>query len=138
MGRTVLAVVAGLVVALLAMVSVEFLALQLWPPPPGFVLEDEADLARLVELATPAKKAAVVFGWALASFLGGWVAARVSHRHRTGAAVAIGVLVVAGVVFNAANIPHPMWMNVLGVLLPVPMALLAARLATKRAAPAAA
>jgi hypothetical protein len=138
MGRTVLAVVAGLVVALLAMVSVEFLALQLWPPPPGFVLEDEADLARLVALATPAKMAAVVFGWALASFLGGWVAARLSHRHRIGAAVAIGVLVVAGVVFNAANIPHPMWMNVLGVLLPLPLALLAARLATKRAAPAAA
>jgi uncharacterized membrane protein len=137
MGRTVLAVVAGLVVALLAMMAVEFLALQLWPPPPGFVLENEADLASLVEMATPAKKVAVVFGWALASFLGGWVAARLSHRHRKVAAVAVAGLVVIGVVFNAANIPHPMWMNVLGVLLPVPLALLAARLANKRAAPVA-
>lgn len=137
MGRTVLAVVAGLVVALLAMIAVEFLALQLWPPPAGLVLENEADLARLVELASPAKKAAVVFGWALAGFVGGWAAARISLRHRIGAAAAVGVLVVAGVVLNATSIPHPMWMNVLGVLLPVPLALLAARLAPKRMPPAA-
>ena len=30
---------------------------------------------------------------------------------------------------NAMVIPHPLWMNLLGVVLPVPLALLGARLA---------
>jgi hypothetical protein len=134
MARTVLAVVAGLLVALVAMVSVEFLAMQVWPPPQGLDLRTEADLARLVEMAPPAQKGMVVFGWALASFAGGWVAARLARRRAVGAAVTIAILVVAGVLFNAANIPHPVWMTALGVLLPVPLAWMAARLAGARAA----
>jgi MFS family permease len=132
MGRTILAVIAGLIIAMLVMLSVEFLSMQVSPPPPGFTLDNEADLARLVEMASPASKALVVLGWALASFLGGWVAARLSRQHRMVAALAIGVLIVIGVVFNTANIPHPLWMTVLGVLLPLPLAFAAARLTSKR------
>lgn len=132
MGRTILGVVIGLIVAMLVMMTVEFLSMQVSPPPPGFTLDNEADLARLVEMASPASKALVVLGWALASFIGGWVAARISRQHRLVAALVIGVLIVVGVVFNAANIPHPLWMNVLGVLLPVPLAFTAARLASRR------
>lgn len=133
MGRTILAVIAGLIIAMLVMLSVEFLSMQVSPPPPGFTLDNQADLARLVEMASPASKALVVLGWALASFLGGWVAARLSRQHRLVAALAIGVLIVIGVVFNTANIPHPLWMTVLGVLLPMPLAFAAARLASRRA-----
>lgn len=133
MGRTILAVIAGLIIAMLVMLSVEFLSMQVSPPPPGFTLNNEADLARLVEMASPASKALVVLGWALASFLGGWVAARLSRQHRMVAALAIGVLIVIGVVFNTANIPHPLWMTVLGVLLPMPLTFAAARLASRRA-----
>lgn len=133
MGRTILAVIAGLIIAMVVMLSVEFLSMQVSPPPPGFTLDNQADLARLVEMASPASKALVVLGWALASFLGGWVAARLSRQHRLVAALAIGVLIVIGVVFNTANIPHPLWMTVLGVLLPMPLAFAAARLASRRA-----
>ncbi len=91
-----LAVLAGLITAMLVMMSVEFLSMQLSPPPPGFVPQDEADLARLVEMASPASKARGVLGWALSSFLGGWVAARLSRQHRPVAALAIGVLIVIG------------------------------------------
>lgn len=136
MGRTVLAVLAGLLVAIAVMLAVEGLALQLWPPPPGLDLRDEADLARLVALATPAKMLAVVAGWALASFAGGWVAARLARRHRLTAALVVAALIVAGVLFNAASIPHPLWMNALGVLLPLPLAWLAARLVGADAASA--
>jgi len=37
--------------------------------------------------------------------------------------------VLAGVIANAVMIPHPTWMTVLGVLLPLPAAWLGARLA---------
>ena len=53
------------------------------------------------------------------------------------AALAVATLIVIGVVMNAMAIPHPLWMNALGVLLPVPMALLGARLTRRTPATAA-
>src|SRR5690606_24863060 len=52
-----------------------------------------------------------------------------------GAALWVGGLIVAGVLLNVALPPHPTWMTVLGVLLPLPAAWLAARLASPRVRP---
>ncbi len=130
--RTLLAVVAGVIAAMLLMFALETLGLMMFPPPPGLQIHNEADLAMLVAMSSTGKKLWVVSGWALASLAGGWVAARISRRHPRGAAVAVGTLIVIGAVMNAMTIAHPLWMNVLGVLLPVPMALLGARLARSR------
>lgn len=135
--RTLLAVVAGVVTALLLILALETAGLMIFPPPAGQQLNNEADLALLVEMSSTGKKIWVVFGWALASLIGGWVAARISRRHPRGAALAVATLIVIGVVMNAVAIPHPLWMNLLGVLLPVPMALLGARLARRPPTPAA-
>ena len=129
--RTLLAVVAGVITAMLLMLALEAAGLMLFPPPAGLQINNEADLALLVEMSSTSKKAWVVFGWALASLAGGWIAARISRRHPRGAALAVATLIVIGVVMNAMAIPHPLWMNALGVLLPVPMALFGARLARR-------
>lgn len=133
MGRTIAGTVVGLAVAMAVIFLVEGLATAISPPPPGLDLRNEADLARLVETATPIMKAMIVFGWLLASFVGGWVAAKISRSHRVAAAVVVGIGVVAGVILNATMLPHPLWMTVLGVALPIPLAWFAARLATPRA-----
>ena len=129
--RTILGTIAGLLAALLLMLGIEFGATTLFPPPPGLDLHDEADLAQFVAMAPSGMKAMVVLGWALAGLAGGWVAAKIARPPRA-AALAIGLLVAAGCLLNVATIPHPLWMNALGVLLPVPLALLGARLAGKR------
>ena len=133
--RSTLAVLLGLVVALATMLLLEYLGMSLFPLPPGLDLDSEDDLARLVASATTGKKLWVLMGWTVAAFVGGWVAARTGRRHRTGAAIAVGLLIVAGVALNAALLPHPAWMIVAGLLLPLPAAWLASRLATPRAAP---
>ena len=135
--RTLLAVVAGVITAMLLMFALEAVGLMLFPPPAGLQINNEADLALLVEMSSTGKKAWVVFGWAMASLTGGWVAARISRLHPRGAALAVATLIVIGVVMNAMAIPHPLWMNALGVLLPVPMALLGARLTRRTPATAA-
>jgi len=134
MGRTILGAVVGLAVAMLAMLLIEGLATMLFPPPPGIDPSSEAALAELVAKATLAMKAMVVFGWLLASFVGGWVAAKISRAHRVGAALVVGAAVVLGVIFNAVALPYPLWMTALGVLLPIPLAWWAARIATPRVA----
>ena len=135
MVRSTFAVLLGLVVALAAMLLLEYLGMSLFPLPPGFDLDSEADLARLVESAGMEKQLWVLMGWTLAAFAGGWVAARTTLRHRLGAALWVGGLIVAGVLLNVALLPHPAWMTVLGVLLPLPAAWFAARLARPRARP---
>ncbi|MEO6104089.1 MAG: hypothetical protein ABIP44_10680 [Pseudoxanthomonas sp.] len=87
-------------------------------------------------MSSTGAKAWLVSAWSLGSFIGAWVAARISHAHRRAAALTVAVFIVAGTLMNAMLIPHPLWMNLLGILLPVPLALLAARLATSGKAPA--
>ncbi len=133
--RTALAIIAGLIVAVVFMLGWEAAGFLFFPPPDGMSLQNEADLARLVAMSSTGKKAWVVAGWALASFIGGWVAARISARHRGFAAISIGVLIVLGTLMNALAIPHPLWMNTLGFLLPVPLAWLASRTIRRPANP---
>jgi hypothetical protein len=135
MVRSTLAVLLGLLVALATMLLLEYLGMSLFPLPPGIDLDSEADLAHLVESAGVGKQLWILMGWTLAAFAGGWVAARTTRRHHIGAALWVGGLIVAGVLLNVALLPHPAWMTVLGVLLPLPAAWLAARLASPRVRP---
>ncbi|HEV8694671.1 MAG TPA: hypothetical protein VGQ93_10910 [Lysobacter sp.] len=74
----------------------------------------------------------VLAGWTLGAFFGGWIAARIA-RHRLAAALVIGALVLLGVIANSMLIPHPLWMTLAGIALPIPAAWVAARLVTRRA-----
>lgn len=127
MGRTILGVLAGAVVAWLTIIASQFAGASVYPPPPGIDLRDPDQLAAFIAAAPPAAMALVLAGWALGAFLGGWVAAKISRRHRWAAALLVGALVLAGVIANAAMIPHPLWFTMLGMLLPLPAAWLAAR-----------
>ena len=133
MGRTILGILAGLVVAWLAMTICEFASLFLHRPPAGLDLRDPQALAAHIAAAPLSAMLVVVVGWALAAFVGAWVAARIA-RHRRAAALVIGLLVLAGVIANIAMIPHPLWMTVAGLVLPLPLAWLAARIASPRVA----
>ncbi|MHC9086583.1 hypothetical protein ACYX7E_16345 [Luteimonas sp. RIT-PG2_3] len=127
--RTVLAILAGLLVAIVLMLAIEWLGMTLFPLPPGTSLQTEEDLVRLMDTAPAAKLALVLLGWCIASVAGSWVAARIARQHRRVAALAVGALILCGVVLNVASLPHPMWMTVAGLALPLPLAWLGGRLA---------
>lgn len=135
--RTAVGVVAGIVVAWLVITLSQLLSAALYPPPPGTDLTDPAALADFINTAPVTAMACVIAGYALAALSGGWVAARISRRHPRLAALIVGALVLLGVVLNYTMIPHPTWMLVSGVLLPVPMAWLGTRLARPGRTPAA-
>ena len=133
MGRTLLGIVAGLVVAWLSISVCEFASLFLHRPEPGMDLRDPQALAAYIAAAPLPSMLLVVLGWSIAAFGGGWVAARIAS-HKTVAALVIGALVVLSVIANNLMIPHPLWMTVVGVVLPIPLAWLAARTVQARAA----
>lgn len=134
MGRTIAAVLVGLIAAWITIMLCEFGSAALSPPPTGIDLSDPNALAAYIAAAPPAAMALVLAGWTLGAFDGGLIAALISRRHKTGAALAIGVLVVLGVIANSLLIPHPLWMTVAGLALPIPAAWLASRLVSRKAA----
>lgn len=133
MARTILAVLAGAVVMWLTIFALEFIGHAMFPPPPGLNPQNQADLAAIMAQAPVGSMLMLVLAWVGGAFTGGYTAARISHKHKRGAAIAVALLVMAGVVGMIWLIPnHPVWVSALGLLLPIPMALVASRFVTRR------
>ena len=135
MGRTVLGILAGLAAMVVVIALVELLGAQLFPPPAGVDMRDPEAFAAAITQMPLGALAIVLVAWVLGAFAGGWVAARIAVAHPRAAAVVVALGVVAGVVAMMVALPHPMWMGLLGLVLPVPAALAGARLARPRATP---
>ena len=136
--RALLGVLAGLAAMFAVITGIEYVAHQVFPPPPGLDPRNPADLAAVLASQPVAGLAMVVLAWVCGAFAGGWTAARISSAWPRAAAVVVALVVMSGVVGMIVQLPdHPKWMSVLGLLLPIPTALLAARCARPRSAPVA-
>ena len=133
MVRTVLGVMLGAIAAALVLAGSGQAALALHPLPAGTAIRTLGDAAGWVEHAPPGAMACIVAGFGLAALLGGWLAAFVARPHRGGAALMIGAPVTMLALAGAALVPQPDWMPVVAMLLPIPLALCAWRLAIPRA-----
>ena len=129
MGRTIVGVIVGLLVMAGCVAAVEWLGHALYPPPAGLDYQDPAQLQALMQSMPWQAKALVVLAWTLGSLAGGFVAAMIARARRRGAALCVGLVMLALVGINLAMIPHPAWMMALGLLLPLPFALLGRELA---------
>lgn len=131
--RALLGVLAGLVAMLVVITAIEYVAHQIFPPPPGLDPSNPADLAAVLASQPVAGLAMVVLAWVCGAFAGGWLAARISSAWPRAAAAIIALVVMSGVVGMIVQLPeHPKWMSVLGLLLPLQAALLGARLARRK------
>jgi pimeloyl-ACP methyl ester carboxylesterase len=133
MVRTVLGVIAGLMTMFVVIMAIEAAAHAVYPPPAGLNPMLADDMARIMMSMPVEAKALVVVSWVVGAFAGGWVAAKIARLHPRIAAVIVAAMVVAGVIGMILQMPaHPLWMSALGLLLPIPAALLGAKLARPR------
>lgn len=133
--QCVLGVIAGGVVMYLLIMGIEYASHVLYPPPAGLDPRDPNNLATILAAAPLASLAMLVLAWAVGAFAGGWVAALVSRAWPRTAAIIVALFVLLGVVGMILIVPnHPTWVAILGIVLPVPLALLGARLARPRIA----
>ena len=128
--RSILAVLAGLVVAWITVSLFEFASMHAFPPPPGVDVRDPQQLAALVAQMPVGALGLVLAGWVVGALDGGLVATLISKRRVP--AIVVGVLVMLGAFLMVAMVPHPMWMSIAGVLLPLPAALFGAWLVRGR------
>jgi hypothetical protein len=105
--RSVLSVVAGVLLGSVIILIVEMTDHALFPPPPGL---DPANSESLKNIPAGAL-GAVIMAWFAGAFGGGVVASLIARRWAPAAwVVAATILLLAGA--TMAQIPHPLWMIV--------------------------
>ena len=114
--RKFLGVVCGIVVAMLTVALVEFIGHAVYPPPPGLDMMTPDGVAAYIATVPVTAMLFIVAAWFLGALAGGWVALRISGW-AIAAWIVAGLIAVAGI-FNATQIPSPLWMQLCTVLAP--------------------
>lgn len=129
--RNVLAVLAAFFVGGLCVFAVEMIGHRVYPLPEGVDPNDMKQIADYIKTAPPGSILFVLLAQSTGSFVGGVVTGLISRVNKTTTAIFYGVLGLIMAGLNLALIPHPLWFAVLSILLPIPLAILGSRLASK-------
>ncbi|MCH7638704.1 MAG: hypothetical protein IH855_04475 [Bacteroidetes bacterium] len=129
MGRRILAVVAGIVTAFILVMLLEGAGHR-------YLISSDVDVSTM-EKAKAAYEAGLIptiailgvaVAYWIASFAGGFVAAKIAvDKHQTLAFI-IGTMMVAATLWNLLTIPHPIWFWFVGLLPQLPLALLGGKI----------
>ena len=124
--RKILGIIIGAVAALAIVAAIGWVSDQFYPPTLDIDIADEATLAAVIANKTMMDKLLWIAPWLFASFGGAWLALRISDWKWAGWVVSALILVIA--VLGLFDLPHPLWMQVCAVVLPILGGWLAARL----------
>jgi hypothetical protein len=114
-GRSVLAVLAGLIAGSVLIAAIEGVSSLIYPLPSGLDPNDYDALRRYVDELPVGAFLFVLAAWAVGSFAGGWIAARLAGRAALAHGLIVGVFFLAAGLVNLLMIPHPVWMWVGGI-----------------------
>ena len=128
--RSVLAVVAGVIVAVIVVAVVQVIGHAVYPPPPGIHHADSEALKNIIAQLPVGAIAFVLVGWGLGSLAGGLTAAAIAGRAQSAHALIVGCIQMAFGIHMLLMIPHPLWFVIASFAIVVPSAWLGARLAT--------
>lgn len=131
--RAVGGLIAGILIAFVIAIAATILAIAFFPLPKGFEPKSQADLANYYLNAPVATLATIVIGRFLAALGGGWAGIAIGGARWI--AWVIGVILSAYLLVEMSSIPHPLWMQITGIIAPLVGAAIAHHLAG-RARPA--
>lgn len=116
--KSLSAVVAGIVTALVGLIAVEAMSAVLHPAPPGVDLSNiEACKAHVARY--PAGVLALCgAAWGLVAFASAWVATRLGAGRHLAHGLSVGTLLLAAAIFNMAMLPYPAWFWLNLIVLP--------------------
>jgi hypothetical protein len=130
--RSILAVFAAFVAACVVMMTIETINGHVLHPELGEAAKGMTDREAIRALLATAPVTAflvVIFGWVLASFAGGWIAARIAARAPMVHALTLGGLITLGGIANNLMLPPPAWFWPASLILLLPAAHVGGRLA---------
>ena len=128
--KQVIAVLAAVIAGFVALAAVTFLSSMIYPAPEGLDVNDAEAMRAYVESVPIGGKLIVLASWVIGAFVAGFVAQKMAPdgKGMVSAMIAGAVLLLAGIM-NALNIPHPLWMTIIGLLQYIPVASIGAEVA---------
>jgi hypothetical protein len=120
--RSVLAIVVAFVVASAIMAVVETVNGKVLYPglhEAASGVKDREGIRQVMASAPIGALLVVLLGWAVGTFVGGLIAARIASRAKAIHAVALGVLVALAGIANNLALPPPIWFWVAGLAAPL-------------------
>jgi hypothetical protein len=132
--RSILAVVAGFVVASVVMMVVETVNGRFLYPELGKLAKGMTDREAIRNLLTDAPVGAflvVILGWVLGSLAGGCAAAWIGRRAPLGHALVLGGFLTLAGIANNLMVPPPLWFWIAGPVVLIPATYAGALLAPR-------
>lgn len=130
--RSLFAIISGIFATMIVTTFMALASAKFWfPPPIGMDLTNPEIKAAYIATMPVMALSVILLGWLLGAFAGAAVAATLALPHRMPCALVVGALSAVLIGLNAMTTPHPTWMVATGVLLPLPLAYLAAKLVQK-------
>lgn len=115
--RIVSSIIVGILVSFLLVGLIEGVATWLYPVSGDIASTDRAALAAVVAGIPLPAKLIVAASWLLAPFVGVWLCLRIGDRAAGGWIVTAAFLVAS--IANQVGLPHPLWMQVCAIALPL-------------------
>jgi hypothetical protein len=120
--RKIFAVIAGAMAGMVLIAIGEWILSFIFPPPKNIDMNNP-DAVKAVFAAMPfAAFLSLLFNYALASVVGGWVATKISGLGKAVFALIVGVLLMLAAAANIIMYPHPLWFAIINLAEFVPFA----------------
>ena len=123
--RSIGAIFASLIVAMVLIVAVEVVTTIFHPFPAGADTTDHEVVEAHVEKFPPWVLGIAVVGWGVTTFVSAWIATRLGAVRHPAHGIAIGSLLLLAAAFNMFMLPYPVWFE-LATLLILPLAIFGA------------
>lgn len=116
MKRKIVAVVLGVVVAVVLIIAIEALGHSVYPPPANMDISNPEAMQAYVMSAPIGALLLVLAAWLVATLVGGLLACFIAREAPLVYSAIVGGLVLLGTIINLMSIPHPLWFSAISVL----------------------
>ena len=130
--RRIAAVLIGIVAAVAVVFVVEMVGHNVYPPPTDLDFTQPEVVTAYMKTLPIGAFVFVLGGFALATFIGGFVAAKIVGDRPGLYAGIVGALMLCATGANLLMIPHPLWFSATAIALILAATVMAARLARRK------
>jgi hypothetical protein len=128
--KNVLAVVLGVVVAIILIMIVETVGHTVYPPPSQLDMTDMAAMSEYIDTLPLGALLFVMGAWLTGTLVGGLLACIISSDRPMVYSAVVGGMILFATVITLIRIPHPMWFSITSVIGIVLTTYLAGRIGT--------
>lgn len=134
--KKLLAVVLGVVAAVIVITAIESLGHALYPPPANLDIDDREAMQAFIANLPLGALLMVMAAWIAATLAGGVLACFIARERPYVYAGIVGALVLLGTIINLMAIPHPLWFSIVSLAAIVAVTIVSGRLGSNFVTPA--